>query len=278
MKSLSIWIRANFHWANPLLTLLVAIFGAFLTFDLSEEFTNTHQVGSALIKFFLWILPVILPVTGLALLYIQVDYYRSEASLKILMADNERLNENLRLFSENIRNLFEGYLYRFGAKIGFGTRAQFNERVTLYIHNDTKNTFVPCGRYSANPKYKGPGRPEYPHNSGCISISWEHGWCFDNRFPSDADGWHERNETEYGLSRAESQNLTMQSRLYAAMRVNASNDAPIAVIVVESLEHDRWSEEFLKSEMEAQRAYICELVVQLRKYIPQLSSALAKGF
>lgn len=194
-----------------------------------------------------------------------------------LKQKNESLIGKVDFIGENIRALFEGYLIRFGKKIDFSIGKENTERVTLYIYDSEKNVLVPCGRYSANMTYMKAGRSEYPVGQGCIGYGWDHGWLFDKAFPVDVAGRIGRHNQEYKVPRGVATKFNMPSRLYAVLRIKDGNGKPIALLVVESTDANRWEEALLKAEMKSQEEYIGTMVSVLNGYIPKPSRAESKG-
>jgi hypothetical protein len=69
----------------------------------------------------------------------------------------------------------------------------------------------------------------------------------------------------------------MPSRLYAVLGINGVSGNPVAVMVVESTDPNRWDEALLKAVMKEQEEYLAELVMRLKEYIPDPSGASEKG-
>lgn len=144
-----------------------------------------------------------------------------------------------------------------------------------YIHNGD-NSFIPFGRYSLNPKYAKKGRPKYPDNQGCIAKGWENNWYFDNTFSNPDSNENEylyKNKTTYSMDKAIVKRLKMKSTLFAVLRLDVKSN-PIAVVVVESTNSNKYNENQIKKILEDQKDYLAEMISNLEAYIPKPSNAL----
>ncbi|WP_058478883.1 hypothetical protein [Legionella waltersii] len=70
----------------------------------------------------------------------------------------------------------------------------------------------------------------------------------------------------------------MKSKLYAVLRIDTINGEPLAVLVVESLNSNRFDENQLKNTLKQEERYLSELIAKLRDHIPNLENAKQKGF
>ncbi len=272
------FIDQHFRWLNPVLVMLTTVTGAFLTYSIPPDVAKMYPVRTALLANVLGLLPVAFPVLAVVLVLVTWVRSRSEKTLVKLEKDNLELKSQMTVLSENIKNVFEGFLYRFATtKLAFGGEAENTERITLYIYDDADNRFVSFGRYSANPGYKTAGRPEYPISQGCIAKGWAHGWHFDNQFAQGKAARADRHLADYSIPKKVANALSMPSRLYAAMRIKDAGGRPIAVMVVESTKNDRWDEAQLKTAMQSQDVYLAEMITRLKDYIPKPSSAGSRG-
>jgi hypothetical protein len=256
---------------------LAAVSGSFLTYSLPSEFMKQHPNQYLLYSYILSILPFIFPAFAIASCVLAIYQGLMQKSLSIVEQEASNLRGQIDLLADNVRSLFEGFLYRFSTKLQFASRDENTERVTLYIFNETNKNFVPCGRYAANPMFKANGRPSYPSTEGCIARGWQHGWHFDNSFDANSNSRTEKHAKEYNVSRAVSRKLKMPSRLYAVLGINGVSGNPVAVMVVESTDPNRWDEALLKAVMKEQEEYLAELVMRLKEYIPDPSGASEKG-
>ena len=149
-------------------------------------------------------------------------------------------------------------------------------RVSIYVHDAARRRFIPCGRYSPNPKYTKPGRTHYPDDEGCIGKGWERGWHFDNDFPLEKVARRRYDKDSYGLTRRVADSIKMQSRVYAVKRISHGDEA-LAVVVVEAIDHDRFDQIQLQNALDEHNDNIASMVKRLRKYIPDPGGAEAVG-
>ncbi|MCB9983725.1 MAG: hypothetical protein H6861_08675 [Rhodospirillales bacterium] len=272
------WVLKHSIWMQVSLPALIGVSGSFLDYS-PEHLKNDHPLRYALLND--WILPSLLWVLIVSIvLYIALLIVEQSAKPKIekLLNELSEANDKSRVISENVSELFDGYLYRLATKLGFGTQTANCERITLYIH-DKNGSFIQCGRYSANPQYRGVNRTNYPDTEGCIAKGWENGWHFDASFPcpdTDKAGYIDYCLNEYSVPRNTTRRIKMKSRLYAVSCVK-KNEESFAVIVVESLEMDRFSEDILKVALEEQSDYLGHIVCVLRNYIPEPNAAESLG-
>lgn len=122
-----------------------------------------------------------------------------------------------------------------------------SERITFYLHDD-KSNFVVSGRFSFQPDYDKPGRLRYPDNEGTIARSWREITAFHHDLPDPdrANSSYLKVCAEQGLSPETVNNITMKSRLYYGRRIpDARGEKPLAVIIVESIEPKRYTEDQL---------------------------------
>jgi hypothetical protein len=152
----------HLRWLVPLMAFLAAVSGSFLTYSLPSEFMKQHPNQYLLYSYILSILPFIFPAFAIASCVLAIYQGLMQKSLSIVEQEASNLRGQIDLLADNVRSLFEGFLYRFSTKLQFASRDENTERVTLYIFNETNKNFVPCGRYAANPMFKANGRPSYP--------------------------------------------------------------------------------------------------------------------
>ena len=170
--------------------------------------------------------------------------------------------EKIQLITSNTKNLFDGFLINISKKLEFTEGDP--TRLSLYIHDGNKQ-FVRCGRYSPNPKFNKPGRPAYPDNIGCIGEGWHNGWIFAN------------NNTRHGMTQKQCKTLTMNSKLYVVMRIDTADSRPVALLVLESMKKNRFTEENIKELLYPFKDEIATLVVNLKDYIPTPIYASERG-
>lgn len=259
-----------------LLPAIMTLSATFLSYDPSKLKDGSHwrYTVEFIIPYLGWVLGISV------LIYALVKIIEATAKPKLNKIQNE-LNEikyHNKLVSEQVRNLFDGYLYNLANKLSFGESSENNERISLYIH-DNNNTFIPCGRYSANPKYRSPSRTSYPDNEGCISKGWENGWHFDNAFPYpevERGDYIDYCLNTYGIQRNTCKKINMKSRSFAALSIKNNGDS-FAVLVLESTKVDRFSEDEIKNILKEQNDFLAEMIRQLRDFIPKPSNASTRG-
>ena len=193
------------------------------------------------------------------------------------LADSQK---SLESWEQDFETLITGYVFIIATKLEFGTRAQNTERITIYSHDEGK-FFVPFGRFSPNTEYKKKGRDVYPDHQGCIAKAWQHGRYFCNDYPD-----HDADRSAYvnrvcreGYSRTEARNLAMKSRLFYGWRVLSSQDkSPLAVVLIESTEVERWTEDQLNSFFEKEDSFLREIVTRVSSRLPKPSMPGQSGF
>lgn len=262
--------------------IFVVVFGISCSYlgekqDISKQYLDEHPVRAVVFHFLNESLFEIVACIGIFWFILTIINVYGHQSLSSIRSDLTKEKEKNSLIANNVESLFEGFLYQFATnKLGFGTQATNNERITLYIHDGRKH-LVPFGRYSQNPVYRGKGRTQYPDHEGCISKAWQDGWCFDNTFPTDEISRVEKHHADYGISKRDARAFHMPSRLYAALNISDDNGKQIAVIVVESTEDNRYNEAALKAELINNQKYLAEMITRLGNYIPKPSVAKVKG-
>ncbi len=221
-------IDYHYFWLNPLLIAFITL-SSVLNYRL---ILITSSISLAIISIF------------------DLQDRKTKKTREEQLQNEKKKNE---VISDNIKNLFDGYLYQLSNTLGFGNKKEYTERITLYIH-DGINKFIPFGRFSQNPEFRKHGRPEYPDDQGCIAKSWQNGWCFDNDFSTEEDQLFTKHKDEYKIPKETSRKFKMKSRLYAAGRINTQDSGnPLAILLVESTEKDRYDEDEIKKKIEDQK-------------------------
>lgn len=276
MNRIQKFVLNHVVWMDWLLPAIMTLSATFLSYDPSKLKDGSHWRYT--VEF---IIPCLGWVLGASvLIYILVKIIEATGKPKLNKIQNELNQAEYRnkLISEQVRNLFDGYLYNLANKLSFGKLSENNERISLYIH-DNNNTFIPCGRYSANPKYRSPSRTSYPDNEGCISKGWEHDWHFDDQFPcpeNQRGKYIDYCLNKYGIPRNTCRDINMKSRSFAALSIK-NNGNSFAVLVLESTKADRFSEDEVKSILKEQNDFLAETIRQLRDFIPKPSNASIRG-
>jgi hypothetical protein len=193
-----------------------------------------------------------------------------------LLGDNTRLHDEVGAVAENIHALFEAVLLSLANKLEVDERG--TERVSIYVHRLETNTFVPCGRFSHNPILKAKGRTSFPDDQGCIAKAWEEDWhfCVDFPDPSRTGPYVDYLLHTYGIPRDVGRSLKMKPKLIAAKRISL-NGSGVAIIVFESTDQGKFTEEQLKGRLAAASVEYAQMIKSIQKYIPNPSRAAEVG-
>jgi len=268
---LNSFLNEYHKWINPVLIVLVTGSAALITYNLSPEFIKSHPVKTAVIQPILSYIGFIFWPCLIALGYVtynEIKNKRSISELEKLLSEYENISETL---SENIKELFNGFLYKFStAQLGFTP----TERVTLYIH-DGNQTFIPFGRYSSNTSFAKKGRPEYSDSIGCVARGWTDEWHFYQSSVSplgDEEEYIKEQKEKYMLDKSTVRKMNMKSSQLCVMRLDVGKKA-IAVIVVESINPNKYVEDEIKTTLSYQKEYLAQMILILNKYIPKPSNA-----
>ena len=253
---------------NPVLIFLTTLTSALLKYQPSIEFIKEHPIRYDILSYFIGNYPLFI-IFVMLILFVTIIDNINRKTIKKLEKENENNIYIIEKITENIRGLFDGFLYKFAIK-----KANFTEkeRVSLYIYDDNENKFILFGRYAINHKYTKSNRPFYIGNSGCISKSLEKKWHFDNQFPSNTDDWLTYNQNNYNILKKEAKKMKMKSRLYAALRIDKDNQ-PLAIILVESEDKTKYTEKQIHKILLDQENYLVEIISALENYIPKPSNA-----
>jgi len=241
--------------------------------------------------FITWIAPLIILTIFIYFLHYRQGNRVKEMERKLvtltdensmLNAKNLQLDEDLATSIQDMRSLCEGYLYAIAeGPLKFCESEGSHERITLYAH-DSSGQFFSIGRYSRQPDYRKPGRSSYPEDQGVISRTWKNGDNFTKDYPDrkqDPCGYHERCKKD-GLSEDVINELGMPSRLYYGYRIsNTQGREPIAVLITESTNPERYTEIFLENLFKGkEQEYLRDLTERLSKWMPNLKEAKDRGF
>jgi hypothetical protein len=273
------WLLRHKTWIKVLAPALMSLCGIYRNYDASflEEL---HPIQHHLIQG--WLIPALYPwlfiVCVIVYVLVLIVESRSQPKIDELTKQLANATERNNIISERVRDFFDGYLYNLASKLGFGSRGTNCERITLYIH-DRDNSFIQCGRYSANPKLRGINRSNYPDTEGCIAKGWENSWHFAATFPcpiNELGKYVDYCLSEYGVPRNTTRRINMKSRLYAVSCIE-KNGTPLAVIVVESETADRFDAMEIRTILTAQNEFLGHAIGELRDYIPKPSTAKSAG-
>ena len=260
-------IDCHYKWMNPLFIMTTTLTSAFLTYHCDDKFAKQHPVRHAIADKILENIETYFIISAICLVFITIIDNINRKSIASMSAELDKLKLITGKISENTKELFNGYFYRLSkSKLSFSS----NERITIYLHNGSE-TLVPFARYSSNPKYSMSGRDSYPINQGCIGKGWEHGWHFENTLTK--DNYEQINNDVYNMSTDIVEKLNMKSKLYASIRIDDLSGHPLAIVVVESLEKNKYSEVQIKKILDEHKTYLAEMVTTFEDYIPSPSAA-----
>jgi hypothetical protein len=264
---IKIFINNHYKWINPLLILITTITSSLITYSLPIDYEKNHPIRFAIFNPIIENIGFLFIPTIIFLAYVTYVDVINKKTIDELKKENEECKLLSTKISENIKNLFNGFLFKFAdSKVGFSS----TERITLYIH-DNNNGFVAFGRYSQNPTFRNQGRHRYPDNEGCIAEGWTKTWHFDNKFES-GDKYLEKNKSSYKIDNKVIKKMKMKSNLFAVLRLD-NQGKPLAVIVVESTDSKKYDEKNIKKILENEQDYLTEMIVSLEKFIHKPSDA-----
>ncbi|MGP9803533.1 hypothetical protein [Paracoccus sp. NSM] len=245
-----LWLdRWVLRWISPISSVVLAVLVALLSVrieDLRERYPRwpglfDHFEGFPLYR-------LIIAVAVVAAVGSIYNVWR-QRSLKKLRSEIDTLKKESGAVAENVYLLFENILIGLAHQLNLQPEGQ--ERITIYVFNEKRREFVPCGRFSYNHELRKKGRTALPYESGGIKSAWETNWHFDNSFPDPAreSDYREYNLTTYSVPRNTSRKLRMKPALLAGRRLSY-NDRHVAVIVIESVRRDRFDERQLKEALD----------------------------
>lgn len=280
---IKIWNKINnlifrHSWITTVASVLMSLSGFALGRDVSY-LQETHSHLFILLNDYIipysWILLIL---SCLVFIYSSFIEYKNKPKINDLQSRLVKSEEKNKIISERLRDLFDGYLYNLSGILGFGSKDQNNERITLFIY-DNNSSLIPFSRYSANPNYKKINRTSCPDNEGCIGKAWENNWHFDANFPcpeNNSKEYESYTQKKYSIKKGDCKKLSMHSRLYAAHRIE-NNGNHLGVIVVEAASNDRFKEAFLKEILNNQNDFLSQIIKELNDYIPRPKTASSRG-
>jgi hypothetical protein len=282
LERLSYWLKgvATDFWLRhiaPWVSCIAVLSGAFLTYDF-RNLAKQHSDWSGFFHvlsdgFLFWTFLVTAILTALSSWGMSVRQ-KSYNSLKTELAVTK---EAVQKMGDSTTFVFEGLLLNLSRKLSFPQNDQ--TRLSLYIHYPEHDYFVPCGRYSPNPKFRKPGRTSYPDNEGCIAKGWQNGWHFDNNFPETKKQKDYRAycSKQYNIPDDVYNRIRMKSRVYAVKRLDDNLGNQLGLLVIEALEHDRFEEQTLLQNLNGVADDFAGLIRTLRNYIPNPNDATVRG-
>lgn len=270
--TIKLFFNKHHIWIAPLFTVLTTLFAALFTYSLPSDFATLHPARFQFFNFFISNAIWFFFISGIILIG---DMIFDQMNRKTIEEYSKKIDENkiiLDTISENIRELFNGFLY--GLARNDTIKCTANERITLYIHNGG-NSFIPFGRYSENVQYTSSGRSHYPDNEGCIAEGWIKGWHFENKLPtSNLNTYYKKCEEKYKMPIETTKQLKMKSELFAVLRLTFDTKH-IGVLVIESTQKTKYNEKQIKEFLDGQKEYLSKMIHTLEAYIPKPSNANA---
>jgi hypothetical protein len=128
----------HFFWINPLLTLFITLEAALFTYSPSANWIKQHPIRCYILSYFIGNLTLLI-LLGLLVFFINIiNFFRKKTITEL----NKKLNKyelTSKTITENIKSLFDGFLYKFATK-----KLNFTEqdRISLYIYDEKEEKFV----------------------------------------------------------------------------------------------------------------------------------------
>lgn len=238
-------------------------------------------IGMAAVGFFFDVMPdrlfwLTFGLAGFLFLMGTVLGVREERNFSRILEENKRLRQTL---SSHTQDYFEKSRDLLSL-VALGLDLDRRDRLSLYVVSKTGSYLLMVGRFSDNTNLERHGRRVYPLNQGCLGKAWAEGDAYENGFPDpddDPEGYVECH-ARYGLDEATVRNLTMQSRMYCALRVEVQRGRRLGVVVVESLHPRRFRRETLASSLTEQMKLISDFIEANRSLEPDPEQAMQEGF
>lgn len=252
-------------WFKIILESISAIYGVIIAIDTTNLLTSKHPCAI----FFHWIFLAhptkILLVSIIIILIISIVEKLTIGSFTILKGKLQDSEKKLDIINNNIRELFEGLLMSFAnAELHFGTDAQNQERISIYIaKNDEQNNstyLFPLARYSSNPIYRNTRRKKYNINKGCIGKAYINDYEYNGYITKTVC------KKLYSYSDQEYDEIRMKSKTIAAIAIKDKTNRILGVIVAESIAQN-WLKDTIKDKLEKQAKYYAEIYIKFKDYI-----------
>lgn len=192
-------------------------------------------------------------------------------SLAFLELQLREAKDQLNEFGDNIENLFNGFLRDHSNSLGFD--AATKARLSIYLNDDEKSHFYPCGRYSPDPEFQKKGRTMFAHGQGCIWKAWKNGFHFDSAAPKTAESYKKYQTRVYSIPNTELSGLKMKPRLICGQRIEDPSGSPIGVIICEATESELFSVEQISSVLRPASEELCKMLTILQAFIPNPNDA-----
>lgn len=187
------------------------------------------------------------------------------------------------ILKSNIRSVLDSYLEDSANKLEFHLQHHKIDRITLFVSINQKEIFL-VSRYSENKALnKIDQQKKYNIDQGAIGKALQHTWHFQSAIPDpkkEPVKYKKYQADQYGINGPSVTKLSMKSRLYASQRVdisaNISNGTDVfGIIILESEDNKRFTEEEVKLELENLTMKISPLLQMIDKVIEDSSNNLS---
>lgn len=256
-------------WATPTCSALAGMFGLAWEKDFAgivlSEFparTGLHEILSNTIP---WAFLIFFVAAGI------FSSFRifTQKTIKSLSIELQKEHQNADLVANNVEALVTGLLLQLSSRLGF-TRGE-PTRLTIYVHNGNGG-FISFGRHCPDPTYAGKGRTLLSANAGCIAKAWANDWCYEG------DLAYKDARRKYQITREAYETMRMKSKFYAVKRIDSNTSQPLAVVVLESINPNRFAENQVKSVLDGEEAYLASTIQCLKPHIPDPGDAKRRRF
>ncbi len=194
-----------------------------------------------------------------------------------IMRENEDLQRANALMYDDLRRACVGYLQELATLLEF--EKQGRERITFYIHHP-KNYFMNIARFSYNPEVAKQNLERFAMDHGLLGRAWTEEAVFVNDFP-DPDTHFEdylNKQKDCGMNKRHARTMLMKSRCYFAKRVDIGKGNPVGVLMVESLDPERFVEAEIKDHIaNRERDCLASLGEAIRSKLPDPETATQTG-
>lgn len=147
----------------------------------------------------------------------------------------------------NIRKDVEKYIKNIAInRLEFNTH-KFEDRISLYVHDEKRNKFFLIYRFSRNPTLKSRGRPYYSDSIGAISEAWKYGssirsysWKYEDS-PVKYSAEFILKDPGFDINQIDG--LRMKPAQIVAIRLDTGAGTPYGIVVLESNEQFRFNKD-----------------------------------
>ena len=261
-------------WVQPGSSFVTLVSGAFLTFDFASWQKDNPDWAGPMAWVSWLIVPTFFISATLSLLASVVVRFREGTIAELRQKLQAQLGQ-IEEVGNVIVILFDGLLLNLANRLELAQGSQ--ARLSLYVHDSETRSFIRCGRYSRNPVYLSPGRTSYPDHQGCIAEGWRNGWHFDNSIPPNGALRRTYNYKQYRIPVEVTDSIRMKSTLYAVKRLDNLEGKAIAVLVVEAVNADHFSEDILHDTINGSISDYAKVIHELRAYVPNPARAAESG-